>query len=270
MATSLPSLQAAILDEWQKLGMGPTSAHEVEQSVKIIQTFSPIILKLAEDLQNIPERMTYRVVEFGCGHNPEAFLIVFAVVAIFKKTLSYVGIDNSAECIKYMNRSKTQQPEAIRRSCQFIHADGSKFDDWSKQLSVKSRFDAAVFMRPPALGDPYDTFGEYFKKNGIEKDEGADRGRVIHRQYLVMFDAVLRKCLFPNGTIMIQLDGSDEYPHLLKILPTITAPDLPNLPQEVPDGFCLAVTHKPPEGLIESQLDEDVYHPGGLYNCSVQ
>lgn len=240
------SLETQILAKWHEFDLFKrNSAKNEVELVQTIRILSNIILKVVKDFHKLPRAITYRVVEFGCGSNLDAFFIVVAIALIYKKAFYYVGIDVDDEAIARINHLIKQLPDSIRESCQFKQADGSKIESWNEQLSVKSRFHAAIFIRP-RLEDIYWAMAEYsLNYRTLERE----KLRAQFYKFLVIFNRVLKECFFPKASLLILLCFGQEYDNLMKALSPITdAKDLEALtPHFLHHDFCLAVPFTLPE-----------------------
>lgn len=225
---------------WLWLGL-PEEKDEIDHR---IQSRSVLLFRVMRDIDNVSGKI-YRVVEFGCGDNVFMFHLVTAIALIKHKKLLYVGIDKNAEMIARLDKGI---PDPLKGSCQFIAADGSDVK-WMEKIG-NPKFHTAIFINP-IVEDPDVAAKEAEKKYGIVPDaeilasraKNGPKLREQYNQFTRIFKEVLKSCLLPSASLLIETWYEEEYTAVLKTLSSL-AEDLPHK-KNVPSHHCLAVTFKP-------------------------
>lgn len=235
------TLETQIIAKWHELSLFQTYHMNETHLTKTIESLSKPLLQCVEDLHRLPVGTTYRVLEFGCADNLKMFYLIFSIALIYGKTIMYVGMEKQAEGIKWIDSTIKKLPVTMQKACQFIHADGSKFEHWYEQLLVKEKFHAAVFIRPK-FECPYFAAAEWGINTRIPRRE---EGRAQFYQFIVMFK-LLKECLHPNASILMQVCWSQEYSNFLISLNSLTeTKTLQDLPKNVDNDYSFAVRFKP-------------------------
>src|SRR5258707_1232154 len=101
---------------------------DAEGNKEILNCFDSLAVlfsRVVRDLQALPDGEVYRMVEFGCGDNPMMAVMTFAIAQIFKKKLSFLGLDINPDRISCLQQMILGAEDSFKEACRFQVADAS-------------------------------------------------------------------------------------------------------------------------------------------------
>lgn len=236
-------IQEALCRSW-----GLQNEEEKSAFFTRFDSLSILVSRVIKDIQVLPEGEVYRVVEFGCGDNPSMAVMMHAIMQVYNRKMSYLGLDTDVQRIDFLNQLiDTTAEDSFKAACRFVARDASDLS-WYTTLPEKQKFHAAVFMNP-IVEDPYVVAKEYEQDHAQQSADWHREydavGKALYAQYIsfqTIFHTVLKECLVPDASLLMRTFHRQEYTATLKIFSSL-AVGLPENGDAKP-GACLALTYK--------------------------